>query len=140
VELKGTIRTFLPEVREVVLRRLEEIVTRVTEGMDCESNLNVQDITPAVVNDTELTEIVKSTLEEVLPEVIYLPGLRTMGSEDMAYMMSDIPGCFIFVGSNNKEKGLIYGHHHPKFDIDEESLVHGVTLITAAAMRILNRE
>jgi amidohydrolase len=138
VEMTGTIRTFLPEVREVVVKRMEELVHSVAEGMGCTAEIVIDDISPAVVNDENLAELVKETIGEVLPEVHYLPSLMTMGSEDMAFLMRDVPGCFIFVGSNNEYKGLVYGHHHPKFDIDEESLLNGVTLITASAVKILN--
>ena len=37
-------------------------------------------------------------------------------------MQEKFPGCYFFIGSNNKEKHLDYGHHHPKFDFDEEAL------------------
>lgn len=138
VEMKGTIRTFLPEVREVVVSRFSELVNKVAEGMGCTAELNIEQVTLAVRNDERLAALVAETLPEVLPEVSYLPELRTMGSEDMAFLMDDVPGCFVFVGSQNKEKGLDYGHHHPKFDIDEEALVHGVTLISACAVKLLN--
>jgi len=138
VELKGTIRTFLPEVRERVVTRFEEVVHQVAAAMECTAEINLQYISPAVINDEKLTKLVQETLSEVLPEATYMPGLRTMGSEDMAFLMSDIPGCFVFVGSKNETKGLVFGHHHPKFDIDETSLEHGVTLMTALAMKILN--
>jgi amidohydrolase len=60
-----------------------------------------------------------------------------MGSEDMAFFLREIPGCFIFIGSANKELGLNYAHHHPRFDIDEAALKHGVALITAATLDFL---
>jgi amidohydrolase len=60
-----------------------------------------------------------------------------MGSEDMAFMMKEVPGCYMFIGSNNKERGLIFGHHHPKFDFDEAALPRGVALMTGAAMKLL---
>ncbi|MEJ2758557.1 MAG: hypothetical protein P8046_08770 [Anaerolineales bacterium] len=63
-----------------------------------------------------------------------------MGSEDMAYMMEDIPGCYIFVGSMNEEKNLVYGHHHPRFDFDEQALINGVALVSASAISLLNGE
>jgi amidohydrolase len=61
-----------------------------------------------------------------------------MGSEDMAFMMQDIPGCFIFVGSANSDKGLDAPHHHPRFDIDEEALPKGAALMAAAAAEFLS--
>jgi amidohydrolase len=58
---------------------------------------------------------------------------QTMGSEDMAFMMQQVPGCYFFVGSANDAKGLNASHHHPKFDIDEDVLPQAVALMTAAA-------
>jgi amidohydrolase len=60
-----------------------------------------------------------------------------MGAEDMAFMQEKVPGCYFFVGSANKERGLNYGHHHPKFDFDEEALVSGAALMASAAADIL---
>ena len=63
----------------------------------------------------------------------------TMGAEDMAFMQEKVPGCYFFIGSNNAEKHLDYGHHHPKFDFDEEALVRGTALMAAAAMDVLKQ-
>jgi amidohydrolase len=141
VELKGTIRTYLPEVRERVLSRLEKIVNGVAESMECQAKVIIEKVTPAVINDEKLAELINEVRKQVLPDSEDISGLRTMGSEDMAYMMGDdIPGCYIFVGSKNESKDLIYGHHHPKFDFDEQALIDGVALVSASALAILNNE
>ena len=64
-------------------------------------------------------------------------GYLTMGAEDMAYMQEKVPGCYFFIGSNNKARHLDYGHHHPKFDFDEDALVRGSALMAAAALDML---
>jgi len=55
----------------------------------------------------------------------------------MAFMQEKVPGCYFFIGSNDSSRNLDYGHHHPKFDFDEEALVHGVALMASAAADIL---
>jgi amidohydrolase len=139
VELKGTIRTFEPEVREMVHRRMKEIIHGIAESMECEAEIEVVDVTPAVINDAELAALVREQAKTVLPDAKVIDGLRTMGSEDMAYMMDDIPGCYMFIASKNEEKGLVYGHHHPKFDIDERALINGIALVSASAVEVLSR-
>ena len=62
---------------------------------------------------------------------------RTMGSEDMAYMMDDIPGCYFFIGSADHERGLDAGHHHPKFDFNEHALTTGAALMASAVVDYL---
>ena len=138
VELKGTIRTYLPEIRGLVLRRVDEIVHGVAESLQCKAEITMEDVTPAVLNDPRLSKLVNSIREELMPDTKDISGLKTMGSEDMAYLMDDIPGCYIFVGSKNEDNNLIYGHHHPKFDFDEQALVQGVALVSASAFAVLN--
>ena len=108
--------------------------------MGCTAELSMESITPAVINDARLAEVVNQVRMEVLPETEDVSGLRTMGSEDMAFLMDDIPGCYVFVGSMNADKDLVYGHHHPRFDFDEQALVDGVALVSASAVAVLNRE
>ncbi len=43
------------------------------------------------------------------------------------------------IGSNNEERGLIWGHHHPRFDIDEASLGIGIEAMCTTVMRYLGR-
>jgi amidohydrolase len=137
VEMKGTIRTFERDVRKKVLERFDQIVQGVAGAMGCMAEITIHEITPAVNNDSALTHQVQQLVKTVLPEGITLDEtFRTMGSEDMAFFMQEIPGCFIFIGSNNSAKGLVYSHHHPKFDIDEEALPYGVALLAAAVLEL----
>ncbi|MGV2434725.1 MAG UNVERIFIED_CONTAM: hypothetical protein LVT10_07395 [Anaerolineae bacterium] len=53
----------------------------------------------------------------------------TMGAEDVGLLMTDVPGAFWFIGSANSERGLDYGHHHPRFDIDETVLQIGAEVL-----------
>ena len=62
-----------------------------------------------------------------------------MGAEDAAFLLENVSGCFFFVGSANKERDLHYGHHHPRFDFDEEALVRGTALMAAAAFDLLTK-
>jgi amidohydrolase len=81
---------------------------------------------------------VQETARRVLPQANHdnTPYL-TMGAEDMAYIQKKVDGCYFFIGSNNKEKHLDYGHHHPKFDFDEQALINGAALMASAAADIL---
>ena len=135
--LQGTIRTFDPQVRERVLQRFRQILTGVGEAMNCQVELDLQSLTPAVTNDHQLASQLAKLAEQVLPPGEIERNYRTMGSEDMAFLMQTIPGCFVFVGSANRELGLDAGHHHPRFDFDEQALVRGVALMAAAAADFL---
>ena len=140
VDLTGTIRTFDLDVRETVLRRFNEIVNGVAEGMGCKAEIEHTRMTPALINDARTTKIAQEVATRIFPESeVVTSGPITMGGEDFAFMMEKVPGLFMFVGSANADKGLNYGHHHPKFDFDEAALPRGAALLAATAVELLGR-
>jgi len=138
VELKGTIRTFDPEVRLKVIDRFQQVVNGVAEGMGCQAEIEMNSITPAVINDPTITARVQNTAAGLLPDCEIDTAATTMGSEDMAFLMRDVPGCYIFVGSSNSDKGLDAAHHNPAFNFDERALPMGAALLAAATTELLN--
>jgi amidohydrolase len=138
VELKGTIRTFEPEVEHMAYQRLDEIVRGVGAAMGCEVEIKISNLTPAVINDPETAAAVQRAAQALLPDhELDASGRFTMGAEDFAFYQQKIPGAFFFVGSTNVEKGLVYAHHHPKFDFDEGVLPRAAALMAAAAVELL---
>jgi amidohydrolase len=134
--LTGTIRTFDPEVRALVIRRLGEIARGTSAALGCSAKVEVQGLTPAVVNDPEVVEVVRQVAEEMVGEE-NLHEMRTMGSEDMAYVNVEIPGCYILVGAGNEAAGLARPHHCSEFDFDEDVLPLLVGLLTGSTVRYL---
>ena len=61
----------------------------------------------------------------------------TMGGEDMAVYFERAPGCFVFIGSANPQKGLDRPHHSPHFDFDEDALPIGCEFLLQAAEEAL---
>jgi amidohydrolase len=139
--MTGTIRYFEQDVRDLVFARFEQVAHSVAEGMGCQATVKVQDLTPAVVNDPTVTESVKRAAQATLADhPIDERGYVTMGAEDFAYFQQKAPGTYFFVGSNNAEKGLDYGHHHPKFDFDEGVLPRAAALMAASAIQLLQEK
>jgi len=137
-KMEGTIRTFELSVRETVLRRFAEIVYGVAEALGCAAEIKVKRLTPALINADEIARRVQEVARRTLPEAdLEARGHLTMGAEDMAFMLEKVPGCYFFVGSANDEKGLNYGHHHPKFDFDEAALPRAAALMASAVAEFL---
>ena len=135
--LEGTIRTFDQAVRQRVVERIDQIAQGIASAMGCQAEVIVRRITPALVNDERLAGRVQETARQVLPDSELDTGYRTMTAEDMAFMQEKIPGCYFFVGSNDPSRHLDYGHHHPRFDFNEQALVRASALMASAAMDIL---
>ncbi len=138
LEMRGTIRSFLPEIRSLVLQRVREIATGIAQSLNCQAELQITPITPAVINAPEVTARVQAVARQLFPQSDLDTGEQTMGSEDMAYMMDDIPGCYFFIGSANPQSGLDAKHHHPRFDFDEAALPRAAALMAAAAFDLLH--
>jgi amidohydrolase len=120
-------------VRERIIERFNRIVTGIAQAMECEAAINYQSGTLAVSNDAPMAANVRA-LAGALPGITTVADdERAMGSEDMAFMMDTIPGCYFFIGSGNSEKGLDFPHHHPRFDFDERALTLGAALMAQAA-------
>ncbi|MCX6037943.1 MAG: amidohydrolase [Chloroflexi bacterium] len=138
VEMTGTIRTFEPAVRTRVLERFEKTVHSIAEGMGCQAEIELQILTPATINQPETAARVQAVARRLFPEAdVDTANYITMGSEDFAFVLEKVPGCFFFIGSANPEKGLDAGHHHPRFDIDEAALPRGAALMAAIMTDLL---
>ncbi len=139
-ELRGTLRYFEPEVKQKLYDRLGEMVNGVAQAFNCQPSLEFVDLTPSVVNDPAVTQRLAKMAIKVIPSLEINTSYRTMVSEDMALMMDQVPGCYFLVGAANSEKGLNYGHHHPRFNFDETALVNAASLMASAAVELLENE
>jgi amidohydrolase len=138
VEMSGTIRTYDEAVRSLVIERLGDTVREVARAFGCRAELDLQRLTPSVVNDAGTAMQVQEAAHRLFPDARIEGGnYTTMGSEDMAFFMEKVPGCFFFVGSANHARGLDAAHHHPRFDIDEAALPHAAALMAAAVFEVL---
>jgi amidohydrolase len=137
--LEGTIRCFKPEIRA----KLPEIIKRHANSTAStyRAKAEVQYIkgTPPTINDSKCSSIAESTVLSMLGEDGLMKMEKTTGSEDMAYYLEKIPGLIAFVGTRNAEKQSDFPHHHPRFNIDEDSLIIGTELYVRFAIDFLEK-
>jgi amidohydrolase len=136
-ELRGTVRSFSPAVRDQLAKRIQEIARSIATAMRASVEINYTYGYPVTINDPGMTALVHDVAQEVVGRDNVLEAPMHMGAEDFSYFLERVPGCFFFVGSRNPEKGFIWGHHHPKFDIDEDAMAIGIETMTRVAMRYL---
>lgn len=137
VALSGTIRTFSPQIRQRVFKRFQQVCNGLGQAFECQIDTQLKMLTPAVFNDPAFTKQVYTTVNTSLPNPEIDQHYRVMVSDDMAFILQEIPGTYCFVGSANPAKGLNDDHHHPCFDFDEEALVNAVALVSNAASALL---
>lgn len=132
-EIKGTIRTFDLDVREMIVGRMTAITESVAVAMGCEATLEMHHRTEPVVNHPAVSQRLRARFAQMLGPDALVMDERTLAGEDMALFMRDIPGMFFFVGSAPADPAQVYGHHHPRFDIDEAVLPLAAGLLATAA-------
>jgi amidohydrolase len=138
VTMTGTVRAFDLELRKTLPERIERIVKGATSAMRAEYEFEYRFGYPPLVNDEAVCNWIKEIAAEVVGEEnIKLPD-PTMGGEDMAYFLQEVPGCYLLLGSANEEKGLNKPHHNPEFNFDEAALPIGVEILARAALRFLS--
>ncbi len=136
--LSGTIRTYEPEVRERVLARFRAIVEGTAATFETAAELEITPLTPALINDRAACALVAEVAAAVVGQENVESGRRWLASEDMAFFLRQVPGCFFFVGSANAGRGLNAPHHNPHFDFDEAALPLAAAVMAAAAWRYLS--
>jgi amidohydrolase len=137
-ELGGTVRTFTPENRDLIEERIGTVARGIAQAMGAEIDYAYTRGYPATVNDADMTELVREEAAKVVGADNVLESPLLMGAEDFSYFLEARPGAFWFVGSNNPERGLIWGHHHPRFDIDEATLAVGMESMVNVALGYLD--
>lgn len=138
VIIRGTVRSYSNEVHHFLYRRILETAKSLATAFGCNVSLETIAIVAAVVNDAEAAHQVQLAAEEVVgPENVI--NRREMASEDMGYILEEIPGCYFFVGARNDEAGFNFPHHHQNFNFDERAMLIGVaTMSTAVARYVMN--
>jgi amidohydrolase len=130
--IKGTFRTMDENWRTKGLSLIEEHVRHITAMHGATVDFRISRGYPFLENDPVLTSKVRSLAEDHFGKenVETLP-LR-LTSEDFAFYAQEIPVCFFRLGVRNESRGIVYGVHHPKFDIDARSLVTGMQAMALA--------
>jgi amidohydrolase len=129
--LKGTVRSYDNDLHRMIYRRILEMARNMAVAFSCEAMMETIAIVPAVQNAMEPTAVVKTAASKLVgPDNVL--DTRTMASEDMGFILEEIPGCYFFIGAGNEEKGFNYPHHHPRFDFDERAMVTGVAAMAEA--------
>jgi len=125
VELEGDIRYMTVETKETIEREVKRLVKGLEVEFDVSCELTYTPDYPPLYNNPELTEKVAVALKNAnikeITEVREVPPMAP--SEDFAYYAEKFPACFFYIACSPKGVEKPFFNHHPKFDIDEDSLL-----------------
>ncbi|MCK1600462.1 amidohydrolase [Bradyrhizobium sp. 166] len=121
-ELRGTIRTLTPEVRQLILKRLSEVVSGTALSTGAHIDLTCQPGYPLTVNHEVQTELAIRVANEVVGEDNVLETPPAMAAEDFGYMSAARPGAYVYCGNGDSAHC-----HHPAYDFNDEAIVYGTS-------------
>ena len=139
--MAGTIRTFDPEVRALILQRMQKVLTGITaaHGAQAIFDLKENEYTPAVINDASMAEIARTAAQKMLPPEQITEIRPLMVSEDMSEVFNRVPGCYVLLGAE-PEGGARGPHHNPRFDINEDALPLATAIMASIAVHFNRRQ
>jgi amidohydrolase len=139
VKMTGTMRTFNYQVRERSIAMMRETLTNVGEAYGATVELELGDGNAVTYNEPALVEETLPTIRRVVGAGNTLAIKPFMPAEDFSAYQKLAPGFFYFLGVGNRERGITAGWHTPNYDVDEESLVVGVKVMSNVLLDYLER-
>ncbi len=130
VYMEGTVRTYDPDVRDAVERRMDEILAGITLASGGTYEFEYDRGAPPTINDPELAAQMQGTLQRVLDDENVIMLEPFMAAEDFAYFANIVPGFYISLGTT--VPGTTSGWNHtPDFMADDGSVPVGMRVISS---------
>ncbi|MFE4896185.1 M20 metallopeptidase family protein [Peribacillus butanolivorans] len=123
VTLSGTVRTFSEEARYLAEKHIRKIAEAICSGAGAECKVTYEYGYPSLWNNPEEAQRVRCIAERMAGKENVSESPLLMAMEDFSYYLQKKPGAFFHVGGMNPDIQAVYPHHHPKFDVDEESIL-----------------
>lgn len=138
--LEGTIRYFSKDIGKTIESSMRRIMESTADLYGASAEMIYTYNLPPVVNDEASSALAYEAASRILGEENIVLQEKTTGGEDFAFYLEHKPGCFVFIGSGNHEKGTDFAHHNDHFDLDEDVLLHGSALYAEYAISFLKKE
>jgi len=133
--LEGTLRTLSTPTFETVEKKIMDLSKGLEIAYGVKINVDLANGYPAVINDKELVEVLRNSLEKV-EGVTYIEVDPAMAAEDFGFYQEKVKGVFFFLGSRNPKRGFTYSLHNSKFDFSSNVLINGIKVYIALSKEL----
>jgi amidohydrolase len=122
-KLRGTARSLSPKVRDLLQRRVREVVEGTARAYGANAELTYTTGYPVLVNEERKTAFAASVAREVAgKDKVNTDCAPLMGAEDFAFLLQERPGAFIYIGNGNSAQ-----LHNPAYDFNDEAIPAGTS-------------
>ena len=118
VQLRGTVRTMAPQMRDLAEKRLGEIASGIASSFGAVAKVDYTRNCADRVNHAAQTQFAADVARTVSGGCDEAP--LVMGGEDFAFMLEERPGAYILVGN-----GDTAAVHHPMYDFNDDAILAG---------------
>jgi len=139
--LKLSVRSLDREVRQLLNRRIRELVEAQARSYGCQARIEFRGGYPVLVNTRAETEFARQVALDLLGAgQVELQTDPLTGSEDFAFMLEQVPGSYLFIGNGDEATG---GHgacmvHNPNYDFDDGNIAIGAAYWVSLTERFLS--
>ena len=135
VKMMGTFRALDEKWRFEAHDRIRTIIESTAKANGAEVELEISIGYPSVINDADTTSVASSLAASLIGEALVGEAEISLGAEDFGFYTQEIPGCFFRLGTGNIKKGIVSGVHTPTFDIDEDAIKIGISMMAYLGAR-----
>lgn len=138
VVIRGDARSFTPQVRDLLERRVREISTGISTAHDATCDVTWTSEFAATVNDPEATEMAVVAARQAIPADHVDPSVKPWtASEDFGVFLQEVPGCFVLLGNGHADGPGSTPLHSPDYDFNDDVLETGVAWWTSLVRTVL---
>ncbi len=124
--LSGTVRSFRPEVQDLVERRLTELCSAVAQGFGATATVHYERIYPATVNSAREAQFAADVAASLVgPGQVTRDLEPSMGAEDFSFMLQVKPGAYLRIGQGGEGSCML---HNSRYDFNDDILPLGAAL------------
>jgi amidohydrolase len=139
LHIGGTVRTFRPEVQDLIERRMGEVARGTAELHGAAAELSYRRGYPPTINHATEAEFAADVAAEICGEDKVNRNIApSLGGEDFSYMLQAVPGAMVWLGNGPGEGGCML--HNARYDFNDDALPVGVSFFVRLAERFLEKQ
>ena len=132
-ELAGTVRAFNSTMLDLIETRMQAITQHLCQAHDMDYLFEFNRNYPPTINHPDAADFARQIMSELVGSDNVIAQQATMGAEDFAFMLNEVPGCYAFIGNGDEEHRSL-GHgagpctlHNASYDFNDNILALGAS-------------
>lgn len=130
--LRGTTRSYEPEVQDLIERRMNEIAQGIAQTYGIKATVNYTRLYPAMYNTPENVQAAREIAAQAIGAANVKEFSRTTGGEDFSFMLLERPGCLFRLGM--KDANHTAPVHNEEFDFNDKAIATGAAVLASIAL------